>query len=94
MITPAQQQAQRNRNTIFVEDGEVESIEAFAGDQFIMRLRAPKCAAAAQPGSFVHLTCDASLPMRRPLSISAFEMRPREPAARASFSTRSASTDV
>ena len=69
MITPAQQQAQRNRNTIFVEDGEVESIEAFAGDQFIMRLRAPKCAAAAQPGSFVHLTCDASLPMRRPLSI-------------------------
>lgn len=34
-----------------------------------MRIRAPKCAAAAQPGSFVHVTCDAALPMRRPLSI-------------------------
>ncbi|MCH9694635.1 MAG: dihydroorotate dehydrogenase electron transfer subunit [Gammaproteobacteria bacterium] len=34
-----------------------------------MRIRAPKCAAAAEPGSFAHLTCDPSLPMRRPLSI-------------------------
>jgi len=34
-----------------------------------MRIRAPKCAAAAQPGSFVHINCDATLPMRRPLSI-------------------------
>ena len=34
-----------------------------------MRIRAPKCAAAAQPGTFVHITCDTSLPMRRPLSI-------------------------
>ena len=41
----------------------------FPGEQFIMRIRAPKCAAAAQPGSFVHITCDESLPMRRPLSI-------------------------
>ncbi|HZO23545.1 MAG TPA: hypothetical protein VFB37_13660 [Steroidobacteraceae bacterium] len=37
--------------------------------QFILRLEAPRCAAHAQPGSFVHLTCDPSLPMRRPLSI-------------------------
>ncbi len=34
-----------------------------------MRLRAPKIAAAAKPGSFVHLSCDNALPMRRPLSI-------------------------
>jgi len=34
-----------------------------------MRIRAPKCSAAATPGSFVHVTCDATLPMRRPLSI-------------------------
>ncbi len=34
-----------------------------------MRIRAPKCAAAARPGSFVHINCDATLPMRRPLSI-------------------------
>ena len=69
MTTAAQKKAQANRNTIFVQDGEVLSIEAFAGDQFIMRIRAPKCAAAAEPGSFVHITCDESLPMRRPLSI-------------------------
>ncbi len=68
-LTAAQQEAQANRDTIFVEDGEVLAVDAFAGDQFVMRLRAPRCAAAAQPGSFVHLTCDESLPMRRPLSI-------------------------
>ena len=69
MTTAAQKQAQANRDTIFVQDGEILSIEAFAGDQFIMRIRAPKCAAAAEPGSFVHITCDDALPMRRPLSI-------------------------
>jgi len=68
-LTAAQEHAQANRNTIFVEDGEVLIIDAFPGEQFVMRIRAPKCAAAAQPGSFVHITCDESLPMRRPLSI-------------------------
>ena len=69
MISAAQKKAQRNRNTIFVEDGEVISVETFAGDQFIQRIRAPKCAAAAKAGSFVHVSCDETLPMRRPLSI-------------------------
>ncbi len=68
-LTAAQVKARKNRDTIFVEDGEVLSVDAFPGDQFIMRIRAPRCAAAATPGSFVHITCDASLPMRRPLSI-------------------------
>ena len=68
-LTAAQQKAQVNRNTIFVEDGELIAVETFPGDQFVMRIRAPKCAAAAKPGTFVHLTCDESLPMRRPLSI-------------------------
>ena len=68
-LTAAQEQAQANRGTIFVEDGEVLAVDAHPGDQFIMRIRAPKCAARARPGSFVHLTCDESLPMRRPLSI-------------------------
>lgn len=69
MITAAQKEAQKNRGTLFVEDGELLSVQAFPGDQFIMRIRAPRCADKAQPGSFVHLTCDESLPMRRPLSI-------------------------
>jgi len=72
-ITAAQKYAQRNRNTIFVEDGELLRVDEFPGDQFVMRIRSPKCAAAAQPGSFVHLTCDDSLPMRRPLSIMRVE---------------------
>ena len=73
MITAAQKKAQRNRNTIFVEDGELLRVDEFPGDQFIMRIRSPKCAAAAEPGSFVHVTCDDALPMRRPLSIMRVE---------------------
>ena len=69
MITAAQRQAQNNRGTIFVEDGELLRSDEFAGRQYVMRIRAPKCAAAAKPGSFAHLSCDDSLPMRRPMSI-------------------------
>ena len=69
MTTAAQQHAQRHRNTLFVEIGEIISTDAYPGEQFIQRLRAPKCAAHAKPGNFVHLTCDPTLPMRRPLSI-------------------------
>lgn len=58
-----------HRGTIFLEDAEILAHEAFEGRQFVLKLRAPKCAAAATPGSFVHLSCDESLPMRRPLSI-------------------------
>jgi len=73
VITAAQKEAQRNRNTIFVEDGELLRVDEFPGEQFVMRIRAPKCAAAAKPGSFVHVTCDDTLPMRRPLSIMRVE---------------------
>ncbi|HSM31311.1 MAG TPA: dihydroorotate dehydrogenase electron transfer subunit [Woeseiaceae bacterium] len=69
MITAAQKTAQRNRGTIFVEQGEVLRHDVWPGDQYILRIRAPKCAAAARPGSFIHITCDEELPMRRPLSI-------------------------
>jgi dihydroorotate dehydrogenase electron transfer subunit len=69
LTTAAQRKAQRNRGTLFVEDGELISTRTYPGEQFIMRIRAPKSAAAAIPGSFVHVTCDATLPMRRPLSI-------------------------
>ncbi|CAN5198992.1 dihydroorotate dehydrogenase electron transfer subunit [soil metagenome] len=43
--------------------------KAYPGDQYVLRVRAPKCAAAALPGSFAHITCDPAVPMRRPLSI-------------------------
>jgi dihydroorotate dehydrogenase electron transfer subunit len=42
---------------------------AFPGEQFVLRVHAPRCAARATAGSFAHLTCDPLIPMRRPLSI-------------------------
>lgn len=58
-----------SRGTIFVEDARIIDIQRYAGEQAVMRLHAPECASRAQAGSFVHLSCDAQIPMRRPLSI-------------------------
>jgi len=58
-----------SRGTIFLEQARVLSQLAYDAEQFVLRLAAPRCAAHAAPGSFVHLTCDPSIPMRRPLSI-------------------------
>jgi len=58
-----------NRNTIFVEDALILSHEQFEGEQFILRVMAPKCAAHAVAGQFAHLQCDPQRPMRRPISI-------------------------
>ncbi len=58
-----------HRGTIFLEEAEVIEQAAWPADQYIIRVRAPRCAAAARPGSFAHVTCDPELPMRRPLSI-------------------------
>ncbi len=57
------------RGTIFLEQARVISQLAYDAEQFVLRLAAPKCAAKAQPGTFAHLTCDPTIPMRRPLSI-------------------------
>jgi dihydroorotate dehydrogenase electron transfer subunit len=64
-----------HRGTIFVEDAELLSQQEHPGLQFVIRLRAPKCAAAATPGSFAHLTVDPQIPMRRPLSIQRVDAR-------------------
>jgi dihydroorotate dehydrogenase electron transfer subunit len=61
--------ARAHRGTIFVEEAALLAQQEFPRRQFVIRLQAPRCAAAATPGSFVHLTCDPQLPMRRPLSI-------------------------
>ncbi len=58
-----------HRSTIFLEDARVAGIRAFPGHQYVLRLEAPRCAARAAPGSFVHIQCVADIPMRRPLSI-------------------------
>lgn len=58
-----------HRDTIFVETTEILSHQAYEGDQYILRVAAPQIAAKALPGSFVHIRCDDSRPLRRPISI-------------------------
>jgi dihydroorotate dehydrogenase electron transfer subunit len=58
-----------NRGSVFLEDARVLALEKHPGNQFVLRVHAPRAARRAVPGSFAHLTCDASVPMRRPLSI-------------------------
>src|SRR5688572_25938463 len=57
------------RATVALEDAEIIDQQAFAGQQFILRVNAPKAARRAVPGSFAHIGCDPSVPLRRPLSI-------------------------
>lgn len=64
-----------HRGSICLEEGRVLGQHAFQGEQYVLRIEAPRCAARAQPGSFVHLTVDDDLPMRRPLSIMRADAR-------------------
>lgn len=57
------------RGTIFVEEAKILSQESFPGQQYVMRLASPETASRATAGSFVHVTVDPAIPMRRPLSI-------------------------
>ncbi len=63
------QQNRSQRETISLEQAEILSHQPFAGGQRLLRLAAPECAASARAGNFVHLQCDPSRPLRRPLSI-------------------------
>src|SRR6185369_154105 len=68
-LTMAYATGRAHRGTIFVEDAIVLSREDFAGRQHVLRVTAPETAARATAGSFVHVTVDPAVPMRRPLSI-------------------------
>lgn len=57
------------RDTIFLEQGRVSRHLTCPGEQYVLRIEVPRCAQRAVAGSFVHLRCDPSLPMRRPFSI-------------------------
>lgn len=57
------------RATVTLESAEILDQQAFAGRQFILRVRAPNAARRAAPGMFAHITCDPAVPLRRPLSI-------------------------
>jgi dihydroorotate dehydrogenase electron transfer subunit len=60
---------QTNRSSVFLEDARILSHQTFAGEQFILKVQAPRAAQRAVPGSFAHIACDPSVPLRRPLSI-------------------------
>ncbi|ORU89879.1 MAG: oxidoreductase [Cycloclasticus sp. symbiont of Poecilosclerida sp. M] len=60
---------ENSRNLIYLENAEVIFQQAFEADQFVLRIKAPKCANTAQAGQFSHIRCDPQRPMRRPLSI-------------------------
>lgn len=57
------------RNTIFEEEAGILAHVAHPGDQFVLRLQAPKTAAAARPGQFVHIRVGGEHQLRRPISI-------------------------
>ena len=63
------------RGTIFLEEGRVLEQSAFDAGQFVIRIEAPKCATHATPGSFAHVTCHETIPMRRPLSLMRADAR-------------------
>jgi dihydroorotate dehydrogenase electron transfer subunit len=59
-----------HRDTIHLDDAaRVLAHDAYPGEQYVLRVRAPEIARRARPGSFAHLRVDPLLPMRRPLSI-------------------------
>lgn len=66
---PSPSESRQRRGPILLEDARVLSHNAYPGGQHVLRVQAPKTAADAAPGMFVHLQCDPLLPMRRPMSL-------------------------
>jgi len=60
---------QTERGSVYLENARVLGQQAFAGDQHILRVHAPRAAGRATPGSFAHIACDPESKLRRPLSI-------------------------
>jgi dihydroorotate dehydrogenase electron transfer subunit len=58
-----------HRNTVFEEQAEVVAQVPHPGNQFVLRLKAPKTARHAEPGQFVHVRVSEDRPLRRPISI-------------------------
>jgi dihydroorotate dehydrogenase electron transfer subunit len=66
---PPQAAVNAHRDTLFVEDALILSHERHPGNQYVLRVSAARCALNARPGSFAHIQCAPTLPLRRPLSI-------------------------
>jgi NAD(P)H-flavin reductase len=55
--------------SILVERARVTRHECYPGAQHVLRLHAPRIAARARPGSFVHVDCGPEWLLRRPMSL-------------------------
>ena len=58
-----------DRGSIFLEDAEILEHRGYEAHQYVLRVAAPRAAVTARPGSFAHIRCHDSVPLRRPLSI-------------------------
>jgi dihydroorotate dehydrogenase electron transfer subunit len=67
--SPSRDCVKAHRNSLFVEDALILSHESHPGNQYVLRVSATQCALHARPGSFAHIQCAPTLPLRRPLSI-------------------------
>ncbi len=67
-----------HRDTVFVEQAEILAHQHCAGEQHILRVKAPRIAATARAGSFAHITVDPQRPLRRPISIMRVDTRSGE----------------
>jgi len=61
--------AKSHRATLFIEQVRILARTVFPGEQVLLRLLAPRIAATALPGTFLHIRCDPQLPLRRPISL-------------------------
>jgi len=61
--------ADSRQNTIYEENAKVLAHVTHPGEQYVMRVLAPKMAATAKPGQFVHLRVSDERALRRPISI-------------------------
>lgn len=59
-----------NDATIHAEQARVLAHEMLPAQQYLLRLDVPKCAAAVEPGNFIHLSCDRNpYRLKRPFSV-------------------------
>jgi dihydroorotate dehydrogenase electron transfer subunit len=62
-------EARPHRGQIIDEEAEILAVGAHPGAQHTLKIKAPLIAARARPGAFVHLRCEPTMLMRRPMSI-------------------------
>jgi dihydroorotate dehydrogenase electron transfer subunit len=66
---PSRAEALARRGSIVLEVARVLDSTALPAGQHVLRVLSPEIARRARPGQFLHLQCDPTMPLRRPMSI-------------------------